>query len=467
MIATVILLLFVLGTAVLFLLAARKLRRSRLQANDLGERREEARAEALEEPEPEAAPAPRPAAPRPAEPEARVIPFPARIPPEAPVAEPKPAPPAVEPAKREPPALKPLPRPAPAPPARRPEPPHIVAEPVAKPAPAPSESPRVLALRAERTRLRAGLAQTRGGFVARLAGLLRGRREIPPDLLARLEEILFSADIGVKTSQKLLELVRGKLSSKELGDAHAVMAFLRQEAARILSAPSAAPAADAHPRVVLVIGVNGTGKTTTIGKLAARLGQEGKKAFLVAGDTFRAAAVDQLEIWARRTGAGFHGGKEGADPSSVIFDGIRRAQAENADEVLCDTAGRLHTKTNLMEELVKVRRVAAKALPGAPHETLLVLDATTGQNAIAQAETFKAAMEVTGLCLTKLDGTAKGGVVLGVCGELGLPVRYLGIGERVEDLRDFFAEAFAEALLGDLDDEAAAADGPEGLKANK
>jgi fused signal recognition particle receptor len=217
------------------------------------------------------------------------------------------------------------------------------------------------------------------------------------------------------------------------------------------------------PWVILTAGVNGTGKTTTIGKLAARMGEAGKKVLLVAGDTFRAAAVEQLEIWARRVGAGFHGGKEGADPSSVIFDGIKRAQNEHLDVVICDTAGRLHTKTGLMEELQKVRRVAGKAHEGAPHETLLVLDATTGQNAIAQAQTFKQAIEVTGLVLTKLDGTAKGGVVLGVCEELGLPVRYLGIGERVEDLRDFDAEAFADALLGDLE----GADGPAGQGGDK
>jgi fused signal recognition particle receptor len=334
---------------------------------------------------------------------------------------------------------------------------------VAKPA-APAdaaESARVARLRAERTRLRTGLERTRGGFVARLAGLLRGRREIPPDLFGRLEEILFGADIGVKTSQKLLELVRERLSSQAISDASAVMALLRQEAARMLSAqaPAGVPS-DGKPRVVLIVGVNGTGKTTTIGKLAARAREAGDKVVLVAGDTFRAAAVDQLEIWARRVGAEFFGAKEGADPSSVIFDGIRRGVAAGADLVLCDTAGRLHTKTNLMEELQKARRVAAKAHPGAPHETLLVLDATTGQNAIAQAQTFKQAMDVTGLVLTKLDGTAKGGVVLGVCEELGLPIRYLGIGERVEDLRDFDPAVFAEALLGDLD-ETSADDGGE------
>jgi len=294
--------------------------------------------------------------------------------------------------------------------------------------------------------------------------LFRGRREIAPDLLDRLEEILFTADIGVKTSQKLLDRVREKLSAKELADSQAVMAFLQQEAVQILSVPASdRPVPESGPFVTLVAGVNGTGKTTTIGKLAARLRGDGKKVLLVAGDTFRAAAVDQLEIWARRVGAEFHGGKEGADPSSVVFDGIKRAQTEGVDVVLCDTAGRLHTKAGLMEELQKVRRVAGKALPGAPHEVLLVVDATTGQNAIAQAQTFKQAIEVNGVVLTKLDGTAKGGVVLGVCEELGLPVRYLGIGERIEDLRDVDPEAFADALLGDLE----GADGPAGPGVNK
>jgi len=477
-----VLLALAVGVVMLFLLAARRLRKSRLdqieetperEGPEMPEAEPEASA-AAERAEPAREPAPRTPPDRPESeeeraqrPAAEVIglrPPPAPAPKRAPSPLPPPAPrPAPAPGPTPRPVAVPLPRPAPRP-AAPPAAPRLVADPVPKPAAAAesAESQRVTRLRSERTRLRAGLEQTRGGFVARLAGLLRGRREIPEDLLARLEEILFTADIGVKTSQQLLERVRAKLSAKELSDAGAVAAFLRQEAARILTSPAAArPAVDARPRVVLVIGVNGTGKTTTIGKLAARLREDGKKVTLVAGDTFRAAAVDQLEIWARRVGAEFHGGKEGADPSAVIFDGIRRAVAQDADVVLCDTAGRLHTKADLMEELQKVRRVAGKALAGAPHETLLVLDATMGQNAIAQAQTFKAAMEVTGLVLTKLDGTAKGGVILGVCEELGMPVQYLGIGERVEDLRDFDAEAFSEALLGDLDDPLAA-DGTAG-----
>ncbi|MEO1336373.1 MAG: signal recognition particle-docking protein FtsY, partial [Myxococcota bacterium] len=201
--------------------------------------------------------------------------------------------------------------------------------------------------------------------------------------------------------------------------------------------------------VVMVIGVNGVGKTTTIGKLATRLIGEGKKVVLGAGDTFRAAAVEQLQVWGERSGATVVAGAEGADPSSVLFDAIQRAQSEKADVVLCDTAGRLHTKVNLMEELKKLRRVIDKAMPGAPHEVLMVLDATTGQNGISQAEQFKAAVEVSSIALTKLDGTAKGGVVVAICDTLGLPVRYVGIGEAAQDLRDFDPSEFVDALFAD------------------
>src|SRR5947207_4165528 len=228
----------------------------------------------------------------------------------------------------------------------------------------------------------------------------------------------------------------------------AVWSFLRRRSAEILDI--AAPALDldtARPFVVLVIGVNGSGKTTTIGKLAAKLKEKGKSVLLAAGDTFRAAATEQLEVWGSRVGAPVVRGKEGGDPSSVIFDAIKRAKAENVDVVIADTAGRLHTKTNLMEELQKVRRVIGKAQEGAPHETWLVIDATSGQNAIAQAQMFTQAMSVTGIVLTKLDGTAKGGVILGITDQLKIPVRYIGVGERVEDLRDFDPGEFVEALL--------------------
>jgi fused signal recognition particle receptor len=293
------------------------------------------------------------------------------------------------------------------------------------------------------------LARTRStGFIAGLGAIFAGRKELDPSIVDEIEKVLLTADIGVRTSQKLIEELRTSLSRKELANSDAIWAFLRKRSAAILAHDI--PAVDfaaAKPFVLLVIGVNGSGKTTTIGKLAAKLGADGKKVLLAAGDTFRAAAAEQLDIWAGRTGATLIRGKEGADPSSVIFDGVRRGAAEGFDVVIADTAGRLHTKTDLMEELQKVRRVVGKASPGAPHETWLVIDSTSGQNAIAQAQIFTQAMAVSGIVLTKLDGTAKGGVILGIADQLKLPVRYVGIGERVEDLREFDVEEFVDALF--------------------
>ena len=308
----------------------------------------------------------------------------------------------------------------------------------------------------EGERLRAGLAKTRGGFVARL-GKLFSKKQIGAEILDDLEEVLFSADIGPKTADKLFQAVKSGLSRDELSDPQAVWTVLKRESARLLALD--APPVDTDgpkPFVLLTIGVNGVGKTTTIGKLAAKWTGAGKQVVLGAGDTFRAAAVEQLEIWADRSGAAIVRGKEGADPSSVIFDAIRRGCDEDYDIVIADTAGRLHTRAELMDELKKVRRVAGKALDGAPHETWLVLDATTGQNAIQQAQMFKEAMNITGIVLTKLDGTAKGGVILGICNELKVPVRYIGIGESIEDLRPFDAEAFIDALYEDAPVEHAA-----------
>ena len=297
----------------------------------------------------------------------------------------------------------------------------------------------------------AGLGRTRSeGFVARIASLLGGRR-IDDALLGELEEVLLTADIGVATANRLLEAVRTRVSGSGGGDPDQVWGALRAEAKAILEAASDAnvspPPETGTPHVVMVLGVNGSGKTTTIGKLAHQLVGAGKKVHLVAGDTFRAAAAEQLEIWARRVGAEMTRGSEGADPASVAFDGVRRAAEDGCDVVLTDTAGRLHTQVNLMEELKKVKRVMGKALPGAPQEVLLVLDATTGQNAIQQARIFHEATGVTGIVLTKVDGTAKGGVVIGVCEEVGVPIRYLGVGERVDDLRPFDPSAFVDALF--------------------
>jgi fused signal recognition particle receptor len=301
--------------------------------------------------------------------------------------------------------------------------------------------------------LAAGLEKTRGGFMARLNALFGGGRPVDETVLADLEEVLFTADIGVKTATKLLEAARERVRSRELSDPERLKGALRQEIARILALDGADGAGRplepgaARPWVIMVVGVNGSGKTTTIGKLAAKLRAAGHSVLLGAGDTFRAAAGEQLEVWAERVGAPIVRGKEGADPASVCFEAVQRGATEKVDVVVCDTAGRLHTKTPLMEELKKVKRVIGKAAEGAPHEVLLVLDATNGQNAIAQARQFHESLGVTGIVLTKLDGTAKGGVVIGICDELRIPVRYVGVGEKVADLRPFAAGEFVEALF--------------------
>ena len=302
--------------------------------------------------------------------------------------------------------------------------------------------------------LRKGLAKSREkeGFFGRLKALFGGKKEIDPSIVEQIEEVLLTSDVGVKTTQVLVDTIKEALAKDELKDEARVWEALRREATQILSIGGGGIALSAKPTVVMVVGVNGAGKTTTIGKLATRLTQQGKKVVLAAGDTFRAAAVQQLGVWAKRVGCEVVSGAEGANPGAVIFDAIQRAQETGADVVLADTAGRLHTKTNLMEELKKIQRTMGKAYDGAPHETLLVLDATNGQNASQQVALFKEALPLSGIVLTKLDGTAKGGVILGICAEHGLPVRYIGIGERAEDLRDFNADEFVEALLGSADD---------------
>lgn len=301
------------------------------------------------------------------------------------------------------------------------------------------------------TSIQEGLEKTRTqGFVSRLTRLFR--KELDEELEAKIEEVLLTSDIGVSTAQKLLARIRQGLSTSELRDATAVWTLLRAEVRSVLMGASGEqPECAVRPKVIVVIGVNGTGKTTTIGKLAARYSAEGKKVMLVAADTFRAAAVDQLRVWADRSGASFHAGRDRQDPASVAYDGVRRSMEEGFDVVIIDTAGRLHTRKNLVEELKKIVKVCGKALEGAPHEVLLVLDATTGQNAIQQANIFRGEVGVNGIVLTKLDGTAKGGVVIGICDLLGIPVRYVGVGERVEDLQPFSPEAFVEGLFGPLD----------------
>lgn len=297
-------------------------------------------------------------------------------------------------------------------------------------------------------RLRERLGRTREALATRLDRLFLGKKVIDAELLEELEELLITADLGVETTLALLATVREKVRRKELRDPLRLKAHLQAEMVALLRHPVPTPMRREKPRVIMIIGVNGVGKTTTIAKLAHADRTAGQKVLLIAADTFRAAAVEQLEIWGQRVGAEVIKQKSGADPAAVVFDGLAAACSRHIDTVYIDTAGRLHTKVNLMEELKKIKRTAARQLPGAPHETYLVLDATTGQNAISQARMFHEALEVTGLILTKLDGTAKGGVALGVVQETGLPLRYIGVGESMEDLRPFDAEAFVEAILG-------------------
>lgn len=302
-------------------------------------------------------------------------------------------------------------------------------------------------IRKRRFRLfRDGLARTRKNLSGGLESLFLGDREVDAEVLEDLEEILISADIGVDTSLHLVEVIRAKVKRRELKDPTRLKQALREEMMALVSGPEPPPRL-ARPWVVLLVGVNGVGKTTTIAKLAYQDRKKMLKPLLIAADTFRAAAVEQLEIWGERAGAQVVKQKTGADPAAVVFDGISAAQSRGADMVYVDTAGRLHTKVNLMEELKKIHRTAAKKLPGAPHETLLILDATTGQNALSQARLFHEAIGVTGIILTKLDGTAKGGMALAVAHETGLPLRYLGVGEGMDDLQPFDPEAFVAAIL--------------------
>ncbi|MBW1911339.1 MAG: signal recognition particle-docking protein FtsY [Deltaproteobacteria bacterium] len=298
-------------------------------------------------------------------------------------------------------------------------------------------------------RLQQGLLKTRSTFTGRLDRLFLGKKEITDDLLEELEEILFTSDIGVTTTQELIDSVQEKVVRKELKDPEKLKDALRDHILSFLKVPEVThPVPEpGEPLVILVIGVNGVGKTTTIGKAAQRFRMEGKQVMLVAADTFRAAAVEQLVVWGERVEAEVIRQKTGADPSAVVFDGLTAAISRKIDVVFIDTAGRLHTKTNLMEELSKIHRVAGRKLPGAPHEAWLVLDATTGQNAISQVEMFNKALGLSHIILTKLDGTAKGGIVVGILQQFKIPVKYIGIGEKLDDLRPFNAEDFVQAIF--------------------
>jgi len=301
-------------------------------------------------------------------------------------------------------------------------------------------------------RLKQSVSKTRSQITAKVEDLVSGEKKIDPGLLTKLENALLAADIGPRTTHQILEAVRQKLERHALNNASDLKAELKNQllyALRSLPASKQAQAAaePTRPHVIFVVGVNGTGKTTTIGKLAHRLRQDGKIVVLAAGDTFRAAAIEQLGVWATRTGSEIVKTKSGGDPAAVVYDALSSARARHADVVIVDTAGRLHTKSNLMAELDKMKRTAAKVVPDAPHEVLLVMDATTGQNGLAQAREFTATAGVTGIVLTKLDGTAKGGIVVAITRELGLPVRYIGTGESMEDLVPFDPETFVSSLF--------------------
>ena len=297
-------------------------------------------------------------------------------------------------------------------------------------------------------RLKAGVEKTRAGLVDRIEDAISGRKEINADLLDELEYALITADIGVKTATEILDQIRLRVDRKLIDDVGELRNLIKQSLLEILQANDRpVPRVMAPPAVVMVVGVNGAGKTTTIGKLARRYQDEGRTVLLAAADTFRAAAIEQLEVWGTRTGVEVIRQQQGSDPSSVVYTAVDAARARKVDYVIVDTAGRLHTKDNLMAELEKMRRTVKKLIPDAPHEVLLVLDATTGQNGLEQARRFTETSGVTGIVLTKLDGTAKGGVVVAISRELGLPIRYVGVGEKVDDLLPFDPESFINSLF--------------------
>jgi fused signal recognition particle receptor len=308
--------------------------------------------------------------------------------------------------------------------------------------PAPSSEPGLL------ERLKAGIQKTRAGLMEKIEDAVSGRKEIDADVLEELEYALITADIGTKTTAEILERIRQQVDRHQVGDIAELKSLIREHLLEILQATEKpVPLVKDPPAVMMVVGVNGAGKTTSIGKLTRRLQSEGRTVLLCAADTFRAAAIEQLEVWAERTGANLIRQQPGSDPSAVLFDALQAAKARKVDYVIVDTAGRLHTKTNLMAELEKMRRTAARVIPEAPHEVLLVIEATTGQNGLEQARKFTESSAVTGIILTKLDGTAKGGVVVAISRELNLPIRYVGVGEQLDDLLPFEPENFVASLF--------------------
>lgn len=297
-------------------------------------------------------------------------------------------------------------------------------------------------------RLKSGVQKTRSGLVDRLEDVLSGKKEIDAELLEELEYTLITADLGVKTVQEILDRIHERVDRKMTSDAAEIRGLIQQHILEVLQA-SETPihVVRTPPAVVMLVGINGAGKTTTIGKLASRFLGEGRKVLLCAADTFRAAAIEQLEVWAQRAGVEMIRQKTGADPSAVVYDALSAAKARNVDYVIIDTAGRLHTKENLMAELEKMRRTCQRVVPGSPHEVWLVLDATTGQNGLEQAKKFTELSGVTGIILTKLDGTAKGGVVVAIARELNLPIRFVGVGEKIDDLLPFEPEKFVQSIF--------------------
>ena len=297
-------------------------------------------------------------------------------------------------------------------------------------------------------RLKQGLTKAKQGITDRIDDVLKSYTKVDEELLEELEEILITADVGVNTTMNIIDSLRDKIKSKGITDPMDVRDELKSIVEEILTNENSKLNVETSPTIILMVGVNGVGKTTTIGKLANRYKKEGKKVLLAAGDTFRAAAIEQLEVWSTRSNVDIIKHQEGADPGAVIFDAIKASKARKVDLLICDTAGRLHNKTNLMNELGKVFKIVDREFPEAQKEVLLVVDATTGQNAVSQAKTFKEVADITGIVLTKLDGTAKGGVVLAVKSEVDVPVKLIGVGETVEDLQDFDAKAFSNALFG-------------------
>jgi len=297
-------------------------------------------------------------------------------------------------------------------------------------------------------RLKEGLAKTREQFVGQVENLVMGKKKIDAALLEDLEEVMVLSDLGVETTGRIINHVQEKVRRNELSDPALLKEEIKLQIRDILKQGYSGLRGGDSLAVYLVIGVNGVGKTTTIGKLAARLARDGKKVVIAAADTFRAAATEQIVLWGQKAGADVVRHKSGADPGAVVFDAIGAARARDANVLIVDTAGRLHTKTNLMEELKKINRIIERELPGEPRETLLVLDATTGQNALSQAKLFNQAVGITGIVLTKLDGTAKGGIVVAIASELGVPVKLVGIGEQIDDLQDFSPTDFVDALFG-------------------